>query len=92
MELKSIATRLAVWCRNTVFWCCDRAELAGCCRNRARAKRATERTKARASAQRREHLARVIGQCCLVARCTVLCNCSNYSVLTLFMGNVKNLK
>ena len=40
----SIVTGLAVWCRDTVFWCCDRARLVGRCRDRARAKRATEST------------------------------------------------
>ena len=28
------------------------------------------------------------GQCCLVARCIVLCNCLNYSALALFMNTV----
>ena len=69
----SITTGLAVLCRNIAFWCCDRAGLAGRCRDRART---TERA------------ARATGQCCLVAHCTVPCNYLNYSIMSLFMNTV----
>ena len=66
-------------CRNRVFFFVT-IGLAVLCRNRARLAGRC-RDKARST--------RVIGQCCLVARCTVLCNCLNYSALALFMGTVK---
>ena len=48
MELKSVVTGLAVWCRDIVLWCQDRAGPAGRCLDRAQATKrampATEHT------------------------------------------------
>ena len=88
-KLKSVATKFSLsrrgWLvrhRDTVFWGCDRAGLSARCCNRAHAQRVRH-------GARRAFPVRATRQCCLVARCTVLGNCLNYSAFALFMGNVK---
>ena len=68
--------------------CCNRACSAPC---GDRAWGWDGETRAQESARHNAQRARPVcatGQCCLVARCIVLCNCLNYTALALFMNTV----